>query len=112
MAINTADQLQRLVLSANEIRQLTEWPDTVIEDYLNIIENIRILSKTIDSTSTDLKLETIPTQYSDNSVLFVKNGFARQDNPDFTWDNFSKLLNINGTITGKNRAKQFFYAGF
>jgi len=112
MAVNTAEQLQRLILSAIEIKQITEWPDVLVEDYLNIIENIRILSTTIDKSSTDLILEGIPTKYLDNSILFVKNGFSQQDNPDFTWDDFSKLLNINGTITGKNRAKQYFYTGF
>ena len=41
---------RRLVLSAQEIKQITGWPDAMVEDYLNILEDFVALS---DEIGTD-----------------------------------------------------------
>ena len=69
------------------------------------------LSPAVD-TIINGNLETIPINFEDGSVPFVKDKHLKEDNPDFTWDNVLKALNIGGTITGKNRAKQYFFGGF
>lgn len=114
MADNTIDRLRRLALSATELKDLSGFPPALLEDYLNIIENTIILAEAIDEIPPpdNRKLEEINTEYSNNSVLFVKNGFVLQDNPNFTWNNATNILEIQGTITGKNRAKQYFFGGF
>ena len=108
MPDNTQGRLQRLILSANELREMTQWPDALIEDYLSILEDLLLLANIIDG----LKLEDLKTDFQDNSIVFVKDGAAQEDNPDFTWNIDSKKFTVNGTIAGRNRAKQYFYGGF
>jgi len=83
----------------------------MIEDYLNILDNIITLAELLD-IEIDQKIEEIPTDFTDGSIPFADDGLLVEDNPGFTWDNVLKVLNVGGTITGKNRAKQFFYGSF
>lgn len=46
----TVEQLQGLILSAADLRELSDWPSALIEDYLNILDNIAFLSNSIDSS--------------------------------------------------------------
>jgi hypothetical protein len=92
------------------LNNLTDWPAPVIEEWLTFLENFVIIAELLD-IEIDQKIEDVPTDFSDNSIPFAKGGFLVEDNPDITWDNILKVLNLNGTITGKNRAKQFFLSG-
>ena len=47
---DTRLKLRGLVLSAYEIKELTDWPDAMVEDYLNILENLITLSSGIDES--------------------------------------------------------------
>lgn len=62
MASDTELKLKGLVLSAAELQELTNWPDALIEDYLNIIRNLVTLA-----TELDFKTDNTPT----GSVPFV-----------------------------------------
>lgn len=42
------EQIQRLFLSAEEIKQLTNWPYEMVEDYLNILRDLVLLASNID----------------------------------------------------------------
>ena len=44
---NAFENLDSLILSANEVRELTDWGDAMVEDYLNILRNI--ISNAINS---------------------------------------------------------------
>ena len=44
----TIELLRGLVLSANDLKGLTDWPDALVEDYLNILDNLILLANTID----------------------------------------------------------------
>jgi len=55
-AITTAEQLKTLYLSAAELKVLTDWPDTLIEDYLNILSNISMLGEKADDSSDNVQL--------------------------------------------------------
>lgn len=50
---NTRSKLQRLVLSATEIRSETGWSDAMTEDYLNILNDLITLSDTIDNSDAN-----------------------------------------------------------
>lgn len=46
--LTTADQLRGLILSAVELKALSNWPAELVEDYLNIIDNIILMVGEID----------------------------------------------------------------
>lgn len=46
---NVVEQLQRLVLSAVEVREATGWKDSMVEDYLNILNDTVLLATNIDA---------------------------------------------------------------
>lgn len=46
--VNAAERINSLVLSAAEIKALTNWPDPIVEDYLNIINNFANIAVIID----------------------------------------------------------------
>lgn len=50
--VENVRNLRGLVLSAHELRQLTGWPDAMIEDYLNIIRTLTTVANNLD-TETD-----------------------------------------------------------
>lgn len=83
---------QRLALSAIELRHLTGWSDSLIEDYLNIFTDFQSL--------IGITLEDITTSYSDNSIVFVKQNALKQDNANFTWNNLTKEFKVNGALSG------------
>ena len=54
----TVTRLRGLALSAKDLRELTDWPDALIEDYLNILDNLILLADTLD-VETDKELEAL-----------------------------------------------------
>lgn len=46
--------LESSVLSAYELRELTNWPDQVIEDYLNIIRNLALIANGVNGLELDV----------------------------------------------------------
>lgn len=109
---STISRLRGLVLSAVELREMNPgWTDSQIEDYLSLIENFELIANILD-IEIDQKIEEIATDFSNGSIPFAFDGFLEEENPGLTWDKVTKALNINGTITGKNRAKQYFFSGF
>lgn len=63
-----------LILSANDLHQLTDWPSALVEDYLNILNNLITLSDTLDD-NTDRKIEEIATDLTDEALIIVDSGF-------------------------------------
>jgi hypothetical protein len=86
-----------LVLSATELRQMTDWSDALIEDYLNIISNLAILADKLD-VEIDQKIEEVPTDFLDGSIPFAEGGFLVEDNTNFNYNNTSDILNILNII--------------
>lgn len=50
--------LRGLVLSAVELRNMTNWPDALIEDYLNILDSLVALSEAINQKNDIIKTVT------------------------------------------------------
>lgn len=94
----TIERLRGLVLSANDLKGLTDWPDVLIEDYLNILDNLILLANTLDS-EIDQKLEEISTDFTDGSVPFVEDGLLVEDNTNFFWDSLNNILTALNIIT-------------
>jgi len=50
------EYLRGLALSANELKSLTDWPDALVEDYLNIVDNLITITDLWDNV---LKILTV-----------------------------------------------------
>lgn len=48
---NTALSLNQLILSAQDLHEMTDWPDALIEDYLNILRGLILVADTIDNVA-------------------------------------------------------------
>lgn len=51
---NAFENLDSLVLSANEVKELTDWGDAMVEDYLNILRNIIANAINSDQIATEV----------------------------------------------------------
>lgn len=93
----TTEHLKGLILSAKDLRELTDWPGALIEDYLNILDNITTLANVID-VEIDQKIEEIPTDFSDGSVPFADDGLLIEDNANAIFDKVTKVLTLGGAL--------------
>lgn len=100
----TISRLRGLVLSASEIKGLTDWPDALVEDYLNILDNIITLANLLD-IEIDQKLEEVPTDFIDGSVPFADSGFLTENNARLMWSVAESILSIGGRIKSEGRIK-------
>lgn len=100
----TLSKLRGLVLSASEIKNLTDWPDALIEDYLNILDNLVTISNLLD-VEISQKLEEVPTSFLNGSIPFADSGFLTEDNTRLFWDITNSILEIGGRIQSQGRLK-------
>ena len=127
--VNAVDNLRGLVLSAIEIKSLTGWPDAMVEDYLNILDNLISLAEAIDENDTDnvdisnsiLSSALLPLKYQPTSdtvsadystagdqILLCSNSdrvtVTLSDTPDDF--EFVKVKRTNGEIVIDGNGKQ------
>lgn len=55
MADALSTKLRRLILSASDLRKLADWPDPLVEDYINILSNLALLADEIDTKGDSLR---------------------------------------------------------
>ena len=72
----TLSKLRGLVLSAQELKTMTDWPDALVEDYLNLIDNLILLADEVDTKNNIIKNTTIVTSSpyvpsSEDEELFI-----------------------------------------
>ena len=89
MADSTASLVQRLVLSAHDLKILTSgqkagepWPDALVEDYLNILRDLITLADLIDNSAGQFieNVEKLLQVQQVNSVLINKlQGITRKN---------------------------------
>ena len=98
----TIERLRGLILSAKDLREITDWPGALIEDYLNILDNIITIANLLD-IEIDQTIEEIPTDFADGSIPFVEDGFLVEDNTNLVWDILNNILTalnlLSETIT-------------
>jgi hypothetical protein len=87
----TIQQLKGLLLSAPEIKTLTGWPDPMVEDYLNILENIIEVALTVNDI-IDQDIEDIPTDFSNGSIPYAASNLLVEDNTNLAWDALNKKV--------------------
>lgn len=87
--VNAVETIKSLMFTARELKQLTIWPDQVVEDYINIAANLIHLAEWADRG-----LEEIPTHLLEGSVPFVDDGFITEDNIAFFWDKTNQILKL------------------
>lgn len=51
---DAVDSIQNLVLSGLEVREMTGWPDAMVEDYLNILQNLLNIANAADGNTDDI----------------------------------------------------------
>jgi hypothetical protein len=100
----TTQRLRGLVLSASELKTMTQWPDALVEDYLNLLDNFITIANLLD-IELDQKLEEVPTLFLNGSVPYVKDGFLAEDNTRLFWDATNFILRISGIIASEGRLK-------
>lgn len=98
----TKSLLSSLDLSAEEMRSMGVFPESFIEDYLNLLDNLIKLADGID-TQIDELLEEITTELADGTIPVVNDGKLVRD-ASFTWDIDDDILNVIGTITATDIA--------
>lgn len=101
----TIELLRGLVLSANELKSLTDWPDALIEDYLNIVDNLITIANLLD-IEIDQKIEEIPTDFIDGSIPFIEDNLLIEDNTNLFWDSLNNILNVLNIILGSATASR------
>lgn len=57
----TSRRMRGLLLSAADLQKLTDWPDALIEDYLNILDNLITLANEVDLKNNIIKVTTLVT---------------------------------------------------
>ena len=87
----TIELLRGLVLSANDLKSLTDWPDVLVEDYLNIVDNLITIANLLD-IEIDQTIEEIPTDFTDGSIPFVEDNLLIEDNTNLVWDSLNNIL--------------------
>lgn len=100
----TAQRLRGLILSAAELKAMTQWPDALVEDYLNLLDNLITIANLLD-IEIDQKIEDIPTNFLNGSIPFVEGNLLVEDNTKLFWDSVNFILKISGIITSEGRRK-------
>jgi len=83
----TIDEFKSYVFNSDELKQQTDWPDSLTEEFMAIVEAIQILF--------NRKLEQTLTELLDNGVLIVKDSTIGIDS-ELLWDNTNKRLQHGG----------------
>lgn len=102
--ITTFEQIKGLSLSAFEIKTLTNWPDPIIDEFLNMIKGLVKIAELLD-IEIDQKLEEIKTDFLSGSIPFVESGYLVEDNARLTWDSINHILGVVGIISSSGRRK-------
>lgn len=98
--ITTFEKIKGLSLSAFEIKTLTNWPDPIIDEFLNMIQGLVKIAELID-IEIDQKLEEIRTDFLDGSIPYVDTNLLVEDNTNLKWDTVLKLLTAFSIYTNQ-----------
>ena len=97
MADTTKSKLEGLALSAQELKSMSNWPDAIIEEWLNIFRNLIIIADDVDDTITK-DLEEINTNFLDGSIPFVDSNKLAENNTKLFWNKGANAINVADLI--------------
>jgi hypothetical protein len=69
-------QLRGLALSAADLQSLTDWPDALIEDYLNILNSLEDITSVVDPIAALNPNQLVGTDSSSNLVSVGLSSFV------------------------------------
>ena len=72
-----------MILSANELQSITDWPPALIEDYLNIIENMLLLAAAADEDTALAYSHPSPTDVTSKLNEITKGIYSLPTPKDF-----------------------------
>lgn len=103
---DAVEKLRGLILSAADLRQLTQgiWPDALIEDYLNILDNLVTVAEAIGEES-EKTIEETPTNFADNTIPVALSNRLVSDVANLYWDISTRILGVGGIIISSGRRK-------
>ena len=94
-------KLDSLVLSATEVQTLTNWPDEMVEDYLNIIRNLALIAQIVDENDLEIitNIQKLQQQIEvDSSFMNRLNAIAKAFKKKQS-EHEQELSTINGRIS-------------
>lgn len=106
-----AQRLQGLLLSATELKAITDWPDELVEDYIETIRNIVLIATQtdvntgqVDQNTQDIAQNT--SDISDNATNIAQNASDITDLQNDKADKFEPsaadniaLLDVAGNLS-------------
>lgn len=100
---NLYDQLQGLLFTSTELRQLTDWDDRVIEDYLALVRNLQNIAQGVDVDTAQIAINTAniavnAANIATNAANIAANAAAIAVLQRKVYGEF-RLTPINGTAT-------------
>ncbi len=91
--VDAVDSLRSYVLSDQEIKQLTGWPDAMIEDYRSILEGLTRVAQEVDTVDGQI----ISSDSAISNIRGVTTNLARL---------LSAVSQVQGSdVTSKERAR-------
>lgn len=70
-------EIRSLVLSATELKALVDWPDALIEDYLNILRNLANFNDEIGGVVDDVDNNTQAINSINNSLAVILSAYLK-----------------------------------
>lgn len=102
MAETIASQLQSLILSAHEVKAMTGWPEHMISEWLNMIENAALISGVVDGIDTDI--ESLELRIKKNEDDIASLDTRVEDNEDDITDINAEIVTINQNVSALQTA--------
>ncbi len=97
------EQLNSLILSAGDVKELTGWSDAMIEEWLNILRNIVLLASTADVNVDQIEQNT--SDISTNSGNISTNTTNISTNTTNITNNAGNISTNSGDITNLQNNK-------
>lgn len=69
---STVTQLQRLILTAQEVKEETGWSWEMVEDYVNILRDLVLLAESIDANINNLESSLQQNANNEALIAFVR----------------------------------------
>ena len=101
--MTTQSQLETLSLTAVDLKAMTDWPDSLILDYLSILENFNLISGLTDTNIEDIddntdsidkieeEVEDLTTKVDDNTGAIEE----LQGRQDISFNKLKSGISIN-----------------
>lgn len=93
-------QLQGFILSATELKAMTDWPDALVEDYLDLIRNIILVASETDVNTGQIDQNT--TDIGTNATNISTNTTNIGTNTTNIGNNASDITDLQDDKADKN----------